>query len=375
MKQSVNIEKVILYGAGSQNLRIAYQPIVAAGYHVVAICDRDIEKLGRQFFGINIISFEDLEKFDKENQNYSVVITIRTIKTVDEVKEQLKVLNNAKVYTVEEFFIERKLNCTIKKINQLQVHLVDHCNLNCVRCTHFSPLADGRFYLDKENFENDVRKLSILTDGDVQEFQLAGGEPLLHPECYAFPYIVRKYFPNTSIVIITNGTLFDKVGEDFFESCRVNSVQLWVTLYPISINYNQIKCMLKEKKIDFVMGNSGNSEKEPKEMWGVAYRLSGDLDGQKNFQECPGRCFMMRNGRVHICTQGAYSDLFNNYFHTKLPNPEENGVNLYEVDSLEELTDRLSKKIPFCDYCDTLNRMPPIPWGISKKEIGEWVKE
>lgn len=366
---------IVLYGAGSQNLRMAYQPISAAGYRVIAICDKDIEKQGKCFFNINIISPEALKELYAQNADMCIVITIRTTKIVHEVKEQLKILKNAKVYTVEEFFSEKKLNTIIKKINQVQIHVVDHCNLNCVRCTHFSPIADNHFYLNKVDFEKDIKRLSELTNGDVEELQLAGGEPLLHPECHIFPAIVRKYFPNTNIVIITNGTLFEEVGEEFYNSCRVHHVQLWVTLYPISVDYDAVRDMLKKRGINFVMGNSGNSEKEPKEMWGVAYKLLGGLDGQKNFEECPGRCFMLRSGRMHICTQGAYSDLLNNYFHTNFPEPEVNGISIYEVDSLEELTERLAKRIPFCDYCDTLNRMPPIPWRISKKEIGEWVKE
>lgn len=366
---------IILYGAGTQNLRLAYQPITSAGYRVIAICDRDKRKQGQQFRGITITSPENLSVLDQAMQDYTVVITIRTAKTVAEVKEQLKSLKHAKVYTFEEFFSEKKLNCTIKRINQIQTHVVDHCNLNCVRCTHFSPLADDSFYLDKAQFERDIIQLSKLTGGDVEEYQLAGGEPLLHPECHVFPYIIRKWLPNTKIIIITNGTLFDRVGEEFYESCQINQVQLWVTVYPIEKDYSKIADQLTEKGIDFVMGNSGNTDDEPKEMWGVAYRLAGDLDGQRNFEECFGRCVMIRNGRIYLCTQGAYSDLFNRYFHKELPGPEVNGVDLYEVDSLEELTSRLARKIPFCDYCDTLNRMPPIPWGISKKEIGEWVKE
>lgn len=42
-------EDVVLYGAGTQNLRLAYQPITAAGYHVAAICDKDEEKKGHCF--------------------------------------------------------------------------------------------------------------------------------------------------------------------------------------------------------------------------------------------------------------------------------------------------------------------------------------
>lgn len=368
-------EDIVLYGAGTQNLRLAYQPITAAGYHVIAICDKDEKKQGELFRDITIISPEELAVLDRSMHSYIVVITIRTAKTVAKVREQLKGLKNAKVYTYEEFFSEKKLNCTIKKINQVQTHLVDHCNLNCVRCTHLSPLADDSFYLDKEKFEQDVKRLSELTRGDLEEYQLAGGEPLLHPECHAFPYIIRKWLPNTRIVIMTNGTLFDRVGEEFYESCRANRVQLWVTRYPIARDYGKIAELLTEKGIDFAMGNSGNTDDEPKEMFGLSYSLAGNLDGQRNFEECIGRCVMVRSGRIYLCTQGAYSDLFNHYFHKELPGPEVNGVDLYEVDSLEELIDRLAQKIPFCDYCDTLNRMPPIPWGISKKEIGEWVKE
>lgn len=44
---------------------------------------------------------------DQSMQNYAVVITIRTAKTVAEVREQLKGLKNAKVYTFEEFFSEK----------------------------------------------------------------------------------------------------------------------------------------------------------------------------------------------------------------------------------------------------------------------------
>jgi len=369
------MKKIVLYGAGTQNLRLAYQPITAAGHEVIAICDKDKEKQGTFFRDIRIISPEELKKIDDTNKDYVIVITVRTHKTVIEIKEQLQELKNATIYTFEEFFSKQKLNCTIKKINQVQTHVVDHCNLNCVRCVHLSPLADNSFYLDKKEFEEDVKRLSELTKGDIEEYQLAGGEPLLHPECHIFPYIVRKWFPNTKIVIITNGTLFDKVNEDFYESCRVNKVQVWVTMYPISLDYNKVYKKLEQEEIDFVMGNPGNTEEEPKEMWGTPIKLDGNLDGQKNFEECILRNFVLRNGRIYICALATFIDLLNNYFHTDLPGSEKNGISLWEVDSLEELIERLTQKIPLCDYCDTLDRMPPIPWCVSKKEIGEWVKE
>ena len=49
-----------------------------------------------------------------------------------------------------------------------------------------------------------------------------------------------------------------------------------------------------------------------------------------------------------------------------------NGVDIFAVNDLKELTTRLSNPIPLCEYCDSRNRMDGIPWRISKKEISEW---
>ena len=51
-------------------------------------------------------------------------------------------------------------------IEKIDIHLVDHCNLNCRGCTHFSPLAQ-EFYLDLDSYECDLTRLSKLTRGDV----------------------------------------------------------------------------------------------------------------------------------------------------------------------------------------------------------------
>ncbi|MCQ2505780.1 MAG: 4Fe-4S cluster-binding domain-containing protein [Lachnospiraceae bacterium] len=372
------MKTIILYGAGTQNLRLAYQDIIASkGYNIIAIVDKDPLKQGKSFFGTPIISFEKLLQLDKEIDKYDCVITIRTDSVVNEVKKSLEVLRNGRTYTFEEFFIQEKLNRKITRIPQIQTHVVDHCNLNCVRCSHFSPLVsndDNAFYLNPKIFENDVRRIAELTNGDIDEYQLAGGEPLLHPECYIFPYIVKKYLPNTKVIIITNGTLFDRVDEKFYLSCIENDVDVWVTRYPIAIDYDSAIENLKTRGINVEYGNSGNSKQQVKEMWGVAYKPDGGLDGEKNFECCYGRCFMIRDGYMYLCTQSAYSDIFNRYFGTNMPEPTQSGINIYGVNSLEEITNYLSKKLAFCDYCNTLERMPPIPWDISKREIGEWVE-
>jgi len=36
---------------------------------------------------------------------------------------------------------------------ELEMHIVDHCNLNCAGCNHFCPLAEP-FYISLKEFQN-----------------------------------------------------------------------------------------------------------------------------------------------------------------------------------------------------------------------------
>ena len=65
------------------------------------------------------------------------------------------------------------------------VDIVDHCNLNCKCCGHFSPLAQKSF-LDKETFEKDICRLYELLNGNIHCLELMGGEALLHPQLEDF---------------------------------------------------------------------------------------------------------------------------------------------------------------------------------------------
>lgn len=46
----------------------------------------------------------------------------------------------------------------------IEVHLVEHCNLNCFGCNHFSQIANEE-YTSLESYENDMRQLSTIIGG------------------------------------------------------------------------------------------------------------------------------------------------------------------------------------------------------------------
>lgn len=77
-----------------------------------------------------------------------------------------------------------------------------------------------------------------------------------------------------------------------------------------------------------------------------------------------GECILVLIVHILICSMSILIK--------RLPGPTCNGVDIFGVKTLEELTQELSKSIPLCEYCDAKHRMDGIPWKISEKKICEW---
>jgi ABC-2 type transport system ATP-binding protein len=76
---------------------------------------------------------------------------------------------------------------------RFEVHVTEHCNLNCKSCGHMSPLAKAEF-LDLGTYSKDVERLSYLCGGKVELVDLMGGEPLLHPQLSEIASVTREFF-------------------------------------------------------------------------------------------------------------------------------------------------------------------------------------
>jgi molybdenum cofactor biosynthesis enzyme MoaA len=148
---------------------------------------------------------------------------------------------------------------SIKRLKQrsslrFDVHLVDHCNLHCKGCEHFSPLATKKF-LDIETYKRDCSRLSELAvncnenNRGVTDISLLGGEPLLNPQTNDFIVITRKYFPIAEIRIVTNGILLPKQTELFWKCCYENNIEICISVYPIMIEYSAINILAKKYKV------------------------------------------------------------------------------------------------------------------------------
>jgi MoaA/NifB/PqqE/SkfB family radical SAM enzyme len=258
----------------------------------------------------------------------------------------------------------------ITKLFPVEVHVVEHCNLNCSGCNHFSSLAEEE-YLQPEQFEKDFKRLAELSK-DYFAIKILGGEPLLHPQLTDFFDIARKYFPSTSIQVTTNGILLTKQTEEFWQNCNKNRITVSVSQYPIKLNKKEIKTIAKAHKVKIVFNGSATENR----MCKLPLDLSGSQNMKKSYQRCPiswGCCVTLRDGRLYTCCIAAHIRFFNEYFKQNLVPGDQDYVDIYKVNSKKEIIDYLEKPFPFCRYCKTKEIKFSQRWGVSKKEITEWI--
>ena len=195
--------------------------------------------------------------------------------------------------------------------------MVEHCNLNCQGCTHFSQLADKEF-LDIKDFEKDIKRLYELSNGEIDRFNLMGGEPLLHPNCEAFFEVTRKYFKNSIIQLVTNGVLLLKKEKTFWESMKNNDITLAPTKYPINVDWEKVDKLCQEYGIKFKFFNNVNFDKFS---WKFPINFNGTENPNWNFRNCglANWCLFLDHGKLYTCTLPPVIRHFNKFFNKNIP--------------------------------------------------------
>ncbi|GHV84104.1 hypothetical protein AGMMS50212_14440 [Spirochaetia bacterium] len=250
----------------------------------------------------------------------------------------------------------------------IDFHAVDHCNLNCAHCLHFSPLAPETF-VDPADYEKDCIQLSKILK-KIRVMNIMGGEPLLHPRLAEFIYITRKYFKSAKISILTNGLLLLKQNEEFWKSCAKNNAQILVSYYPVNLNYSEIENTAKKYNARIIF-----AERDRQYMTKFPLSVEAVSTAKKNHGKCPyaySWSVPLKDGKLFPCFTSAYSGFFNDYFKKNMDITEEDYLDIYKVKTRSEVIKFLNKPIPFCKYCNTSKIVQGLTWERSKFEISEW---
>jgi hypothetical protein len=236
---------------------------------------------------------------------------------------------------------------------EFNVHITDHCNLNCAACCHFSDLSDEEF-VSYESFSRDMERLRDLVE-NIYGITILGGEPLLAEEPEKYIYKTRELYPFAIIRLLTNGLLWKKISDRLVDSLKENNAVLGVSLYPPM--FSQVDNMIasfKERGIRFLIS--------PMYEFFRTFSLKPVFNGAEAAKRCRSFCETLRNGRLGRCNKALYIDKLNKYYKKDIF-PVDSGIDLFDKNlTSQKLMKYLSKPLDVCSHCAEGYRMEYSPW-------------
>ena len=251
-------------------------------------------------------------------------------------------------------------------IRYIETHIVDHCNLNCRGCSHFSPLAKP-YFKDFNEYEKEIQQLAKITNNNISRIRIMGGEPLLHPAVMDFCKITRDNFINSNIVLVSNGILLHKLTDEQITEFNNLNIELCVSQYGINIDM--------DKFYQFNRHCFHNKNL----MYNIGLDLNGSQDINTSYYRCDHvkqGCNFLKDGRIYQCAIAAQIDYFNDYFDKHIEyNIDDISIDIYNH-SLKEIEQFLTKPHDFCKYCDINKRDNSLqPFATTKGDINEWITQ
>lgn len=249
-------------------------------------------------------------------------------------------------------------------LSYLEFHVVDHCNLNCKYCTHYSPLVNEPVYTDINVFKNDLRKLREYIV-DIGIIRILGGEPLLSPDLPEYIEYIRGMYPGSLITIVTNGLLIDKIDAPLKEAMRKHKAFFHISYYPpLEPKMNAMQEFLVKEKIPFT---TSPLIKE----FNKSQTLSKQNAPEVFYKCMMATCHCIHNGKLSPCYAPFTTKYFNDAFGQSIP--EDEGLDLYDPElTLEKIKTRLILPMERCCYC---TQGEACPWEVVGKnsKLEDWV--
>ena len=247
----------------------------------------------------------------------------------------------------------------------IEFDITNRCNLNCASCTHLTNFSTPRTHeeYDITQFESDVKRLSEMFV--IRKLKLVGGEPFLYSkDLILLIDIILKYFPDSVIMVYTNGTMVNKVKalKDKLISNweKYNKVRIYISEYPNN------ESELTDKKKEYSHGNRTNFRI-------LDINFEGDSDPKRSRVLCScENCPSVYNGKLYVCPVHKNFNLVLDYFNIDVQRkPVELGCDIYNNDAeyIASYLRDFNTGLSFCRFCGY--HRGEIPWKKSTRDISE----
>lgn len=279
-----------------------------------------------------------------------------------------------------EGYLRLKLSLPLKKKRDkihFEIHLAEHCNLNCAGCCHFSCIAEPEL-IAPEEFTRDMTRMGELFGHNCENIYLMGGEPLLHPDIISFMRITREKFPDSKMSVYTNGILLPKQGADFWTACHDYNVGIDISRYPIKLDVEAIEGAAEKYGVVVRWASAPKNILEDSAFIVSPIDLSGSGDIRRSFAMCmeSNNCINLSHGRLFTCVFAAYAHHFAKKFGVDIPITEADYIDIYKESDADTILEKLTHPIPACRFCSGgryTRSSHNIKWHHTEQSISEWM--
>lgn len=201
------------------------------------------------------------------------------------------------------------------EIQNLEIHVAHACNLTCESCAHFSNFQHPGV-VSIEEAEAWMKPWALRLRPRL--FSLLGGEPTIHPRLPEFVLMTRRYWPRSTLRLVTNGFFLHRHPDLPAALREAGNAFVVVSIHHSSPAYlNRLTdnlLMIREWilthgiAVRFLQSHSH---------WSRLYHQDGDVikpfddrDPRASWEICFGKyCRQLFDGDIYKCAPSAYLKL------------------------------------------------------------------
>lgn len=363
---------LVLWGAGKIGSVVAHV-LKQKGIKAIAFVDMEKTKQGTKFCGLNIISPEEL--FANYKDSHIIITTVdrpgvlaqlekNNFSNWDDAWSLLEEFDFGDYNEQNQMYMVRMIDYYFREVSRelglkssfivhrLRVMVTSRCTLNCKECSAYVPYVQNHHDDDWKKIVADI-KVFLDAAGKLDEIELFGGEPLLHPDLYKIVSALKFEPRINQISVITNATLLpsDELIKTLTDDKR--------TIYRMS-SYGKLSTKLEETET-ILKQNNIRYEKIDYKTWYKNAEIK-KLDEseeviKKKFTCCmEGSGLVYWCGKIYFCTAlpfllevNAFPQSNDNFFDIRDSNLERDEL----VNKLYQYIDRSNtdQYIDACRYC------------------------
>ncbi len=247
-------------------------------------------------------------------------------------------------------------------LKNIQIRIVNHCNLNCKYCGSCCNVDEEKGFVSIEQFERDLTRLKHFFS-DIEKIKLLGGEPLLHTGLSEIVKITRRIYNKTQIELATNGLLLMKLENSVYEAFKKADVIINISMYePFKCVKEEVLGFLDDKGVKYTIHSVDKFYKSK--------LLSCKSQIEKSWDICLCKnCLDYSDGELRRCSLGWGLKKLNNQFGTEFVQLEgEDYINIYKEEDVKHFMKQINKPSHLCGYCSD-SELKWFDWESASKTV------